>query len=90
MNLKRPPVFLRIPSKGQEIHSIKSENIVCLVDRLTPEIETEVHHIMGDRSKFFITTLTSQEIEEGMSSLIEQQDNYNDQYFNTMFSGDDE
>ena len=90
MNLKPPPVFLRIPSTTQSIHSIKPQNIVCLVDRVKPEIETEVHHLVGDRSLFFITSLTSQEIEEVMSSLIAQQDKYSDTLFNNMFSGDDE
>jgi hypothetical protein len=90
MNLKRPPAFLRIPSTTQSIHSVKPRNIVCLVDRVSPEPETEVHHIMGDRSKFFITTLTSQEIEDGMSSLLEQQADYDNYYFSTTFLGDDE
>ena len=90
MNLKPPPVFLRIPSTTQSIHSIKPRNIVCLVDRVRPEIETEVHHLLGDKSVFFITSLTSQEIEEGMNHLLAQQDEYNDQYFNIKFSGDDE
>tara|TARA_R110000851_G_scaffold5671_4_gene23241 strand:- start:1007 stop:1279 length:273 start_codon:yes stop_codon:yes gene_type:complete len=90
MNLKRPPVFLRIPSTTQSIHSVKPERIVCLIDRVKPEIETEVHHLVGDRSMFFVTSLTSQEIEEGMRELQDQQDKYNDQYFSINFLGDDE
>jgi hypothetical protein len=90
MNLKRPPIFLRIPSTTQSIHSVKPERIVHLVDRVKPEEETEVHHLVGDRSMFFVTSLTSQEIEEGITVLLNQQDEYNDQYFNKMFSGDDE
>ena len=90
MNLKPPQVFLRIPSTTQSIHSIKPQHIVCLVDRVKPEIETEVHHLLGGESVSFITSLTSQEIEEGMTALLEQHDEYNDQYFNIKFSGDDE
>jgi hypothetical protein len=47
MNLKPPPVFLRIPSTGQEIYSIKPSRIVCLIDRVKPEIETVVYHSVG-------------------------------------------
>jgi hypothetical protein len=90
MNLKRPPVFLRIPSTTQSIHSVRPERIICLIDRVKPEIETEVHHLVGDRSMFFVTSLSSQEIEEGMTALQQQRDEYNDQYFNTIFTGDDE
>jgi type III secretory pathway component EscV len=90
MNLKPPPVFLRIPSTTQAIHSIKPQNIVCLVDRVRPEVETEVHHKVADRSMFFVTSLTSQEIEEGMSSLLEQQAAYDNEYFNLNFLGDSE
>jgi hypothetical protein len=90
MNLKRPPIFLRIPSTTQSIHSVKPERIVHLVDRVKPEEETEVHHLVGDRSMFFVTSLTSQEIEEGMSSLLEQQAEYDNQYFSINFLGDDE
>lgn len=90
MNLKPPPVFLRIPSTTQDIHSIKPQDIVCLVDKVKPEVETEIYHLVGERSVFFVTSLTSQEIEAGMSSLIAQQDKYSDTLFNNMFSGDDE
>jgi hypothetical protein len=34
MNLKRPLVFLRIPSTTQSIHSVRPERIICLVDRV--------------------------------------------------------
>jgi hypothetical protein len=90
MNLKPPPVFLRIPSTTQAIHSIKPHNIVCLVDRVRPEVETEVHHLLGKESVFFTTSLTSQEIEQGMSSLLEQQAAYDNEYFNLNFLGDSE
>jgi hypothetical protein len=90
MNLKPPPVFLRIPSITQSIHSVRPHNVVCLVDRVKPEIETEVHHLVGDRRMSFITSLTSQEIEKAVGDLIAQQEEYSERYFNIKFSGDDE
>ena len=90
MNLKPPPVFLRIPSTGQEIYSIKPLNVICLVDRVKPEIETTVYHLVGGVASYFVTSLTSQEIEAGMSSLLEKQARYDNEYFNLNFLGDDE
>jgi hypothetical protein len=90
MNLKRPPIFLRIPSTGQEIYSIKPSRIGCLIDRVRPEPETVVYHLVGEGSASFVTSLTSQEIEDGMSSLLEQQAEYDNQYFSINFLGDDE
>ena len=90
MNLKPPPVFLRIPSTTQVIYSIKPHNIVCLIDKVRPEVETEVHYLLGTDRGFFKTSLTSQEIEQGMSRLLEQQAAYDNEYFNLNFLGDSE
>jgi hypothetical protein len=91
MNLKRPLVFLRIPSTTQEILSIRPQNIEYLEDGFfLDERFTTVTHRVGSQVHTMRTNLTSGEIEEGMNALQQQRDEYNDQYFNTIFTGDDE
>jgi hypothetical protein len=90
MNLKPPPIFLRIPSTGQETYSVKPSRIVCLIDKWEDEDKVAVvYHLIGDTLRHFKTSLTAQEIEEGMSRLLEQQAEYDNQYYST-FLGDSE
>jgi hypothetical protein len=91
MNLKRPLVFLRIPSTTQEILSIRPQNIEYLEDGFfLDERFTTVTHRVGSQVHTMRTNLTSGEIEEGMSSLLEQQAAYENEYFNLNFLGDSE
>ena len=89
MNLKRPPIFLRIPSTTQEIFSIKPQSIEYTEDSFFDGDKiTIVTHSVGKGVHKFQTNVTSQEIEQGMNDLVQQQEDYSDAYFNIKFLGD--
>ena len=89
MNLKRPPIFLRISSTTQATYRIKPQNIEYIEDGFFhgDKVAVVTHRAGGDILSF-MTNLTSQEIEQGMNDLVQQQEDYSDEYFNIKFLGD--
>lgn len=82
-NLVAPPTFLRIPTNNQGVVSVKPRD-VCYIEELVGG-ETIVWHLVGDSVKFFSTSITAQDIEQGVKDLDAKWDKYNDDYMNKLY-----
>ena len=82
-NLTPPPAYLRIPTNSQGVTSVKPRDI-CYIEELVGG-ETIVWHLAGESVKFLSTSITAEDIEQGVRNLDTQWEEYNDEIMNKYY-----